>query len=178
MCCTPLLARWFISHLPRYILKNEQGMSWSQRLMSLSHSDIHWCSRSLEDVTTIDRCGEFPIVHLFSIMGGITYNPCLALQQFGYARRDGPHDAVVQGIVFHYENDVQGYRQIFVRAWGMVNKVDSKTLGHNNSIPLEPYLKWLRDRAQNLMMPYEAILPIIMEPISEGGVPYTILLKG
>ena len=41
MCCTPLLARWFISHLPQSILKNEQGMIWSHRLMSLIHSDIH-----------------------------------------------------------------------------------------------------------------------------------------
>ena len=57
----------------------------------------------------------------------------------------------------------------------MVNKVDSKTLGHKKSIPLEPYLKWVRTRAQNLMMPYEAILPIIMEPVTEGDVPYTIL---
>ena len=108
-------------------------------------------------------------------MGGITYNPCLALRQFGYARRDGPRDALVQGIAFDYENDVQGYRQKFVRAWCIVNKVDRKTLGNKNYIPLDPYLKWVRARAQNLRMPYEAILPIIMEPIVEGDVPYAIL---
>ena len=28
MCCTPLLSSWFISHLPRSILKNEQGTKW------------------------------------------------------------------------------------------------------------------------------------------------------
>ena len=77
-CCTPLLARWFISHLPRSTLKNEQGKRWSHRLMSLTHSDIHWCSRFSEDVTIIDRCGEFPNVPLLRIRGGITYNPCLA----------------------------------------------------------------------------------------------------
>ena len=57
----------------------------------------------------------------------------------------------------------------------MVNKVDSKTFGHKNSIPLEPYLKWVRARAQNLMMPYPSILPLIMEPITEGDISYTIL---
>ena len=57
----------------------------------------------------------------------------------------------------------------------MVNKVDSKTLGHKNSIPLEPYLKWVRTHAQSLMMPYPAILHVIIEPITEGGVPYKIL---
>ena len=56
----------------------------------------------------------------------------------------------------------------------MVNKVDSKTLEHNNSIALEPYLKWVRAHAQNLMMPYKAILPIIMEPIDEGDILYAV----
>ena len=46
MCCIPLLSRWFISHLPQSLMKNEQGLRWFQRLMSLAHSDIHWCSRS------------------------------------------------------------------------------------------------------------------------------------
>ena len=129
----------------------------------------------MEDVTIINRCGEFPNVPLLGVRGGITYNPCLALRQFGYARRDGPHDAMVQGIAFEYENNVQGYHQRFIRAWGMVNKVDIKTLGHKNSIPLEPYLNLVRAHAQNLMMPYPAILPIIMEPIVETHIPHTIL---
>ena len=46
MCCIPFLSRWFISHLPRSVMKNKQGLRWSQRIMSLSHSDIYWCSRS------------------------------------------------------------------------------------------------------------------------------------
>ena len=57
----------------------------------------------------------------------------------------------------------------------MLNKVDSKTLGHKNSTPLEPYLKWVRNSAQSLMMPYPSILLIIIEPVMEGDVPYTIL---
>ena len=57
----------------------------------------------------------------------------------------------------------------------MLNKVDSKTLGHNNSIPLEPYLKWVRAYTQSLIMPYPSILPVIIEPVVKGDVPYTIL---
>ena len=53
--------------------------------------------------------------------------------------------------------------------------MDSKTLGHKNSIPLEPYLKWVRARAQKLVMPYPSILPVIMEPVVEGDVSYTVL---
>ena len=86
----------------------------------------------MEDITIFDRCGEFPNVPLLGIRVGITYNPCLALRQFGYARRDGPHDILVQGSAFDYESDVQGYRQRFLRAWGMVKKVDSKKLGYKN----------------------------------------------
>ena len=78
-------------------------------------------------------------------------------------------------MVFDYDNDLHGYRRRFAHAWGMVKKTDTKTLGHKNSIPWEPYLKWVRDRPQNLMMLYTAILPIIMEHVVVGDEPYTIL---
>ena len=65
------------------------------KLTSLTHSDIHLCSRSLEDITIIDHCGEFPNLPLLGIMGGITYNPSLTLWHFWYTRRDGPHDALI-----------------------------------------------------------------------------------
>ena len=57
----------------------------------------------------------------------------------------------------------------------MVKKTDTKTLGHQNSIPWEPYLKWVRARAQNLMMPFVPVLPVIMEPVAIGDEPYTVL---
>ena len=57
----------------------------------------------------------------------------------------------------------------------MVNRSDVKTLGPKTSIPMEPYLQWLRARAQKLMMPYTAVLPVIVEPITEGDIPYTVL---
>ena len=66
MCYTHLLARWFTSHLPQSVLKHEQGLRWSQRLMTLKHSDIHWCSRSWENVIIVERCGEF---HDFPLLG-------------------------------------------------------------------------------------------------------------
>ena len=68
------------------------------------------------EISSIDL--EYPNVPLLGIRGGITYNPCLALRKFGYARRDGPHELLIEGIVFNYEDDVQGYRQRFIRAWG------------------------------------------------------------
>ena len=82
---------------------------------------------------------------------------------------------LIQGLVFDYENDNQGLRQRFIRDWRLLNKVDSKTLRHNNSILLEPYLKWVQTRAQSFMMPYPSILPVIIEPVKEADVPYNIL---
>ena len=55
-----------------------------------------------------------------------------------------------------------------------MNKIDRKTLGHKKSIHLEPYLRWIRSRAQNLIMPYPVLLPIIVEPVVEGDIPHTI----
>ena len=79
MCCIPLLARWFISHLPKSVLKNEEGLGWSYRIMSLSYTDILWSFEAMEDIEVIDHCGGYPNVPLLGIIGGITYNPCIAL---------------------------------------------------------------------------------------------------
>ena len=91
--------------------------------MTLTHSDVHWCSRSRENVIIIDRYGEFPNVPLLGIRGGITYNPCLALRQFEYARRDDPHDMLIPDLVFDFDNDAPGLRQRFIRAWRMPNVI-------------------------------------------------------
>lgn len=80
---------------------------------------------------------------------------------------------IIQGIVFDYEDDPQGYHQRFIHAWNKVYKIDSKTLGQKNSIPLGPYLKWVR--ARDFSMPYPAVRPVIVEPEFEGDVPQVIL---
>ena len=82
---------------------------------------------------------------------------------------------LIQGLLFDYKNNDQGHRQRFIQAWRMLDKVDSKTLGHKNSIPLEPYLKWVRAHSQSLIMPYLSILRVIIKPVMEGDVPYIIL---
>ena len=175
MCCIPLLARWFTCHLPRSVLRNEQREQWSRRIMSLSHSDIRWNNFFQRDITIIDHCGEYPNVPLLGIKGGITYNPSLALRQFGYARSNGPHDMIIRGIVFDYENDSHRHRRRFIQAWDSVYRIESKTLGQWNSIPMELYLRWVRTHAQKLMMPYPAILPVTIEPEVEGYEPQVIL---
>ena len=69
MCCTPLLERWFISHLPKFVLKNEKGVGWAYRIMSLAHTDILWSSKDMEKVAVIDQCGEYPNVPYLEFEG-------------------------------------------------------------------------------------------------------------
>ncbi|XP_058740931.1 uncharacterized protein LOC131613261 [Vicia villosa] len=69
MCCIPLLSGWFISYLPRSVMRNDQGQKWHRRIMSFSQSDIRWCSLSKENVIIIDRYGQYPNVPLLGIRG-------------------------------------------------------------------------------------------------------------
>ena len=57
---------------PKSVLKNEEGLGWSYRIMSLAHTDILWSSKDMERVAVIDRWGEYPNVLLLGIRGGIT----------------------------------------------------------------------------------------------------------
>ena len=57
----------------------------------------------------------------------------------------------------------------------MVNRSGASALGPKTSIPMEPYLQWVRAHAQQLMMPYVAVFPVIVEPTTEEGIPYTVL---
>ena len=65
--------------------------------------------------------------------------------------------------------------EIAIRAWDRVNRSDPYELGVKTSLPMEPYLRWVRIRAQKLGMPYEVVLPITLEVADEEGIPHTIL---
>ncbi|XP_050908795.1 uncharacterized protein LOC127122518 [Lathyrus oleraceus] len=81
VCCTPLLYRWFISHLPSKgsFIENKDNLKWSQRIMSLNAEDISWYSRIYNIIKLILNCGDLPNVPLLGTKGGINYNPRLAL---------------------------------------------------------------------------------------------------
>lgn len=100
VCCIPLLYKWFISHLPQSVLfwDHKLNLWWSQKIMSLTHSDIMWYNRSLGDVQIIDGCGEFPNVPLMGTKGIISYNPVLARRQLGYPMTDRPLSILLEGL--------------------------------------------------------------------------------
>lgn len=52
--------------------------------------------------------------------------------------------------------------------------VKRSTLGQKNSIPMEPYLRWVRAQAHDLTMPYLVVRPVIIEPEVEGDGPRII----
>ena len=57
----------------------------------------------------------------------------------------------------------------------MVNRSDPHDLGLKTSIHMEPYLQWVRARAQKLGMPYEVVQPVIVKHTNEEGVPYMVI---
>ena len=129
----------------------------------------------MDEVTIIDHCGEYPNVPLIGTYGGISYNSCLALHQFGRARREGPHELLMPHIIFDFQGDSDEQRRRFIRAWDRVHQSDPHELGPKTSLPMEPYLRWVCIRAQKLGMPYEVVRPIIVEISNEEGVLPTIL---
>ncbi|XP_058753269.1 uncharacterized protein LOC131626475 [Vicia villosa] len=103
--CAPLLHKWFISHLPLFVRKNEEGLTWAQRIMKLSFDDITWYQKEFERTLLFDSCGEFPNIPLLGVCGGITYNPILAQHQFGFALKDKPCSLYISAEYFSYDSD-------------------------------------------------------------------------
>ena len=82
---------------------------------------------------------------------------------------------LMPSIIFDFQGDSDEQRRRSIRAWDRVHRSDPRELGPKTSLPMEPYLKWVCICAQKLGMPYEAVLPIIVEVANEEGVLPTIL---
>jgi len=159
--CIPLLHRWFISHLPRSSIKNEEGLTWIQRIMELSYDDIIWYPKKFEGVQLYDRCGEFPNVPLLGIHGGITYNPILARHQFGFALKDKPRSIYLSAEDFDYGSDTTEKKNRFIKAWYEVKKVGARELGMRIDTPSDLYFKWIYDRVVEFGIPHPSDTPVV-----------------
>ncbi|XP_058742408.1 uncharacterized protein LOC131614888 [Vicia villosa] len=159
--CAPLLHKWFISHLPRSTIKNEEGLTWVQRIMKLSYDDISWSQKEFKGVQLFDRCEEFPNVPLLGTRGGISYNPILARHQFGFALKDKPRSIYLSAEDFDYNSDTTGKKRLFIRAWSMVKKVNIGELGSRNYTPSDLYFKWIYDRVVEFGIPYPSDTPVV-----------------
>ncbi|XP_058784600.1 uncharacterized protein LOC131659426 [Vicia villosa] len=159
--CAPLLHKWFISHLPRSVIKNEEGGTWVQRVMRLSYDDIIWNQKEFEGTHLFDSCGDFPNAPLLGTRGGITYNPILARHQFGFALKDKPRSIYLSTENFDYESDATRKKKLFIKAWSKVKKVCTRELGLRNYIPSDIYFRWIYDRVVEYGMPYPSDIPVV-----------------
>ncbi|XP_050889066.1 uncharacterized protein LOC127094252 [Lathyrus oleraceus] len=174
VCCTPLLYKWFISHLAHshIFIENKGCLRWSQRLMSLTNDDITFYSSVYENVEILDSCGEFSNVPLLDTQGGINYNPTIERRQVGFPTKDKPNKTLLEGIFFQEEKDTQGLKARMIYAWHNIHRKVKGELGLNNCIDLEPYTSWVKKRAREFKMPYayERHIPLVMVklPIIKG----------
>ncbi|XP_058754441.1 uncharacterized protein LOC131627618 [Vicia villosa] len=159
--CAPLLHKWFISHLPRSVIKNEEGGTWVQRIMRLSYDDIVWNQKEFEGTHWFDSCGAFLNVLLLGTRGGITYNPILARHQFGFALKDKPRSIYLSAENFDYDSDTTRKKKLFIRAWSKVKKVCTRELGLRNYIPSDIYFRLIYDRVVEYGMPYPSDIPVV-----------------
>ncbi|XP_058761351.1 uncharacterized protein LOC131634744 [Vicia villosa] len=159
--CIPLLHKWFISHLSRSVIRNEEGLTWIQRIMKLSYDDITWHQKEFEGIQLFDRCGEFPNVPLLGTRGGITYNPILARHQFGFALKDRPCSIYLSAENFDYDSDTTGKKGHFIKAWYEVKKVGIRDLGLRNYTPSDLYFRWIYDRVIEIGIPYTSETPVV-----------------
>ena len=139
--------------------------------MSLTHSDIIWYNRSLDDVQIIDSCGEFPNVPLIGTRGIISYNPALARRQLGYPMTDRPLSILLEGLFLRDSEEDPVLKQRVVRAWNHVHRKGKFELGRKDCTAHEPYLQWVRSRALQLKMPYSHHDPIEPMPSKTSYLP-------
>ncbi|XP_058768752.1 uncharacterized protein LOC131642533 [Vicia villosa] len=65
-CCTSLLYKWYISHLPDTpeLWSQIEGLKWSHKIMTLTNTEIVWTSNHFCRMKTLDCCSDFHYVPL------------------------------------------------------------------------------------------------------------------
>ncbi|AES76253.1 uncharacterized protein [Medicago truncatula] len=156
VCCAPLLYRWYASHLTKSVFSKENSgkASWSERIMPLTPADIVWVHAGTNTAGIIGSCGEFENVPLIGTCGGITYNPTLAMRQYGYPMKGRPDSLSLSNEFYLNKNDHTNLRMRFVQAWHSIRKFDGIQLGRKQSFAHESYTQWVIDRATAFGMPY------------------------
>jgi hypothetical protein len=150
----PLLYKWFTSHLPQThsFKENPEKLLWSQRIMSLTTSDIVWYHPTSDVGEIIFSCGEYPNVPLLGMRGGISYNPT---RQFGYPIKTKPDNIALTSEFYLNHNDPSNKRRKFVQAWHDVRRLSRSQLGRKYGVVHKSYRQWIINRAKNFGMPYK-----------------------
>ncbi|XP_050908794.1 uncharacterized protein LOC127122517 [Lathyrus oleraceus] len=166
ICCTPLLYRWFILHLPSKgpFIENKDNLKWSQRIISLNAEDISRYSRVYDNIKLILNCGDFPNVPLIGIKGGINYNPRLELRQLGYPVVDKPDSKSVEGFVLHEGvEDLELLKKI-IKVWGGICPQGRAKMGKKNYIAREACTRWVKDRVKEILLSFPSEPSMSIKP--------------
>ncbi|XP_050897244.1 uncharacterized protein LOC127104073 [Lathyrus oleraceus] len=146
VCCTPLLYRWFILHLPSKgsFVENKDNLKWSQWIMSLKAEDIPWYSRVYDGVKIILNCGDLSNVPLLGVKGEINYNP----------RVEEPE--LIKKIV---------------KDWGAICTQGRAEMGKKNCIAKEAYTSWVKDKVSEILLSFPPEPSMNVQPLEPENHP-------
>ncbi|XP_050877261.1 uncharacterized protein LOC127081015 [Lathyrus oleraceus] len=166
LCCAPMLHIWMKTHMPLTGPFVSKDLSWCQKFASLSSSTVQWYKREWETQNIILRCGGFPNVPLIGTHGGINYNPVLCMRQFANAMNGPPKEEDLAPFFINTVDPLKPTVRKVRQAWNKIVR-SGPELGKKNVIAREPYVKWEKERARVVKMPfyYESTsLPPVPEP--------------
>lgn len=149
-----------MSHIPQEGPFISEDLKWLQKLASLTSNSILWYKWDWEMEGNILSCWDFPNVALIRTLGCINYNPILSMRQLGYLMEGQQEDKLIEGCILHDmrpEDPVMLWR--IIRAWGRVLQ-KGKELGKINFITKEPYCQWVKERVQEIKLPFSVEIPI------------------
>ncbi|XP_058741682.1 uncharacterized protein LOC131614073 [Vicia villosa] len=173
-CCTPLLYKWYISHLPdTYEFRSyKEGLKWSHKIMTLTNTDIVWTNNHFCRMKTLDCCGDFSNVPLIGTKGGINYSPVLARRQFGFPMDKKPRNILLDDFFLEERVANKEFRERIANAWHPSDRKEIKYWKTKGDLSPEPFSSWVGSRATELKMP---ILPGTSIPPVEKYIPPVVV---
>ncbi|XP_058762010.1 uncharacterized protein LOC131635408 [Vicia villosa] len=169
-CCTPLLYKWYISHLPdtSEFWSQKEGLKWSHKIMTLTNTEIVWTNNHFCRMKTLDYCGDFPNVPLNSTKGEISYSPVLARRQFGFPMDKRPRRNFLDGFFLEERIENKEFRERISNAWRPSHRNEIQDWKTKGNLSPEPFDSWVTARVAEMRMP---MLPGTSAPPIEEYVP-------
>ncbi|XP_058754577.1 uncharacterized protein LOC131627739 [Vicia villosa] len=153
--CTPLLYKWYISHMPDTVefWSQKEGLKWSYKIMTLTNTEIVWINNYFCRMKTLDCCGDFPNVPLIGTKGEISYSPALARRRFGFPIDKRPRNNLLEGFFLEERVENKEFRERIANAWHPSHILEIKDWKTKGDLSPEPFDGWVTTaRATELRM--------------------------
>ncbi|XP_058787850.1 uncharacterized protein LOC131662162 [Vicia villosa] len=140
-CCTPILYKWYISHLLDTLefWSHKEGPRWSYKIMTLTNTNIVWTNNHFCRMKTLDCCGDFPNVTLIGTKGGISYSPVLTRRHFGVPMDKKPRNILLDGFFLEEKVENKELRERIANAWHSSHRKEIKDWKTKGDLSLEPF---------------------------------------